>query len=123
MKTRILIVDDQGELRKLVRMTLEYADYELHEAENGARALELLEVVRPGLVVLDVMMPGGLDGFQVCEIIKSRPETRKTRVLMLSARGQKTDLEQGQRAGADAYLVKPFSPLELIDKVERLLGN
>lgn len=123
MKTRILIVDDQGELRKLVRMTLEYADYELHEAENGARALELLEVVRPELVVLDVMMPGGLDGFQVCEIIKSRPEARKTRVLMLSARGQKTDLEQGRRAGADAYLVKPFSPLELIDKVEKLLGN
>ena len=122
MKARILIVDDQGELRKLVRMTLEYADYELHEAENGARALELVKSVQPALVVLDVMMPGGMDGLEVCEIIKARAESRKTRVLMLSAKGQLTDLEAGRRAGADGYLVKPFSPLELIEKVERLLA-
>ena len=123
MNTRILIVDDQDELRKLVRMTLEYADYVLYEAENGARALELLKAVQPQLVVLDAMMPGGLDGFQVCEIIKSSPETCNIQVLMLSAKGQKSDLEQGQRVGADAYLVKPFSPLELIDKVESLLAT
>ena len=123
MKARILIVDDQGELRKLVRMTLEYADYELHEAENGARALELVGSVRPTLVVLDVMMPGGMDGLEVCEIIKARPETRNTKVLILSARGQFADLEAGRHAGADGYLVKPFSPLELIEKAERLLAG
>ena len=123
MKARILIVDDQGELRKLVRMTLEYANYELHEAENGARALELVGSVRPTLVVLDVMMPGGMDGLEVCEIIKARPETRNTKVLILSARGQLADLEAGRRAGADGYLVKPFSPLELIEKAEHLLAG
>lgn len=123
MKTRILIVDDQGELRQLVRMTLEYADYELHEAENGVRALELMPSVCPTLVVLDVMMPGGMDGLKVCEIIKAKPETRNTQVLILSARGQLADLDAGRRAGADGYLVKPFSPLELIEKVERLLAN
>lgn len=123
MNARILIVDDHSELRKLVRMTLAYTDYELHEAGNGARALELLKAVQPDLVVLDVMMPGGLNGFQICEIIKSSAETRATRVLMLSANGQKTDLEQGRLVGADAYLVKPFSPLELIDQVEKLLAG
>ena len=110
-------------MRKLVRMTLEYEDYELHEAENGARALELVESVQPGLVVLDVMMPGGMDGLKVCEIIKAKSETRRTKVLILSARGQFADLEAGRCAGADGYLVKPFSPLELIEKVERLLAG
>lgn len=123
MRKRILIVDDQDELRKLVRMTLEYADYELYEAENGTQALESLAVVQPELVVLDVMMPGRLDGFQVCESIKSHPDTKNIWVLMLSAKSQKTDLEMGRHAGADAYLVKPFSPLELINKVEMLLAS
>jgi CheY-like chemotaxis protein len=66
-KKNILIVDDQGELRKLIRMTLDFGDYELHEAEDGQRALELAKASQPDLVVLDVMMPGEFDGYQVCE--------------------------------------------------------
>jgi DNA-binding response OmpR family regulator len=120
-KKIILIVDDQGELRKLVRMTLEFGDYELHEAENGQRALELSKVIQPDLVILDVMMPGDINGYQVCEKLKQGQNKKVPYVLLLTARGQKSDIEVGERVGADNYLVKPFSPLELIDNVKRAL--
>ena len=120
-KKIILIVDDQGELRKLVRMTLEFGDYELHEAENGQRALELSKVIQPDLVILDVMMPGDINGYQVCEKLKQVQNGRVPYVLLLTARGQKSDVEEGERVGADNYLVKPFSPLELIDNVKKAL--
>lgn len=120
-RKKILIVDDQGELRMLVRMTLEFGDYELHEADDGVRALELVESINPDLVILDVMMPGELNGYQVCERIKQGKKSGATRVLMLTARGQKSDIETGESVGADNYLVKPFSPLELIEVVQKEL--
>jgi two-component system phosphate regulon response regulator PhoB len=120
-KKIILIVDDQGELRKLVRMTLEFGDYELHEAENGQRALELSKVIQPDLVILDVMMPGDINGYQVCEKLKQGQNEKVPYVLLLTARGQKSDVEEGEKVGADNYLVKPFSPLELIDNVKNAL--
>jgi len=120
MGKRILIVDDHAELRKLVRLTLDCDVYELYEAENGTRALELIDAVRPEVVILDVMMPGALDGYQVCERIKTDPQLAATGVVLLTARGQQGDLEEGKRVKADAYLVKPFSPLALMDLVEKL---
>lgn len=122
-KKRILIVDDQGELRKLVRMTLDFGDYELHEAENGKRALELTKVLQPDLIILDVMMPGEFDGFQVCEKLQQDSIEKIPYVILLTARGQITDIEEGIRVGADDYLVKPFSPLELIDHVNNALSS
>lgn len=121
-KKRILIVDDQGELRKLVRMTLDFGDYELHEAEDGQRALELANVIQPDLVILDVMMPGEVDGYQVCEKLKKYTSGIIPYVVLLTARGQQSDLEEGKRVGADSYLVKPFSPLELIQNVNNALA-
>lgn len=118
MSTRILIVDDHGDLRKLVRLTLDLGEYELHEAEGGMRALELMDVVRPDVMILDVMMPGELNGIQVCEQIKSAEATRHIKVFLLSAKGQQTDIDVGLAAGADGYLVKPFSPLQLIETVD-----
>ena len=121
---RILIVEDQPDIRKLIRMTLEFGHYEIHEAENGQEGWARAQGLRPDLVLLDVMMPGELDGFQVCEKVKSDPTLgRATAVVMLTARGQKTDLEHGTRSGADGYLTKPFSPLELVDKVDELLAR
>ena len=122
-KKEVLIVDDHAELRKLVRMTLEYDDYAIAEADSGDRALERLGKSRPDVVILDVMMPGKLDGYQVCERIKSDSALSGTHVVLLTARGQKADIERGRQAGADSYLVKPFSPLELIETVERALAN
>lgn len=120
-KKIILIVDDQGELRKLVRMTLAYSDYELHEAEDGLSALALAKAIQPDLVILDVMMPGTFDGYQVCVMLKQGNHKKIPQVILLTARGQEADIKEGDRAGADFYLVKPFSPLELIKNVENAI--
>lgn len=118
---RILIVDDQPDLRELVRMTLEIDGHEVHEAADGASALQAVRQLAPQLVLLDVMMPGGMDGIAVCRTLRADPARRRTRIVMLSARGQKVDIEAGRAAGADAYLPKPFSPRQLLDVVSRLL--
>ncbi len=124
MKRNALIVDDQPDIRKLILMTMESEDFELHETDNGADALRLAQSMRPAVVLLDVMMPGSLDGYQVCEKIKANEDLRNTtKVILLTARGQRTDVERGQAAGCDAYLVKPFSPIELLDTVDRLVAR
>ncbi len=124
MKRKALIVDDQPDIRKLILMTMESEDFELHETDNGVDALRLAQSLRPSVVLLDVMMPGGLDGYQVCEKIKANELLREqTKVILLTARGQRTDVERGQAAGCDAYLVKPFSPIELLDTVDRLVAR
>lgn len=122
MAHSILIVDDQPDIRKLVRMTLELGDFVVHEAGDGAEALQQAGVLRPDLILLDVMMPGDLNGYQVCERIRNDPELAGIIIVMLTARGQPRDMEAGEAAGANGYLVKPFSPLDLIDQVEALLG-
>jgi DNA-binding response OmpR family regulator len=122
-KKRILIVDDQEELRRLIWLTLDFGEYELYEAENGERALELAKVIQPDLVILDVMMPGEIDGYQVCEKLKKDTREKNPYVMLLTARGQKADFAEGSRVAADTYLVKPFSPLQLIGNVKSALAN
>ncbi|MCY4756075.1 response regulator transcription factor [Pelomonas aquatica] len=117
---RVLIVEDQADIRKLIRMTLEFEAYEIHEATDGTAGLTLAQALRPDLMLLDVMMPGALDGLQVCQRIKSDPGLARIRIVLLTARGQARDRQAGAQAGADDYLVKPFSPLQLIDTIERL---
>ena len=121
MQHKALIVDDQPDIRKLIMLTMESEDFELHEADNGVDALHMARNLRPAVMLLDFMMPGGLDGYQVCEEIKMDPDLRNTMVILLTARGQRTDIERGQAVGCDAYLVKPFSPIELLDTVDRLV--
>ena len=123
MARKALIVDDQPDIRKLILMTMESEDFELHEADNGEDAWQVAQKLRPTIVLLDVMMPGGMDGYQVCEHIKSDPTLKGiTKVILLTARGQRTDIERGEAVGCDAYLVKPFSPIELLDTVDRLVA-
>jgi len=124
MKRKALVVDDQSDIRKLILLTMESEDFELHETDNGVDALRLAQSLKPAVVLLDVMMPGGLDGYHVCEKIKQDAELKNTtKVILLTARGQRTDMERGQEVGCDAYLVKPFSPIQLLDTVDRLVGN
>ena len=118
---RVLIVEDQADIRKLIRMTLEFEPYEIHEAANGTDGLRLAVEVQPDLMLLDVMMPGELDGLQVCARVRALPALQGTRVVLLTARGQTQDRDAGQEAGADEYLIKPFSPLQLIETIERLM--
>lgn len=112
-----LIVDDNWQLRELVKMTLSFSDFELHEAEDGQEALKLIKAIKPEVVLLDIMMPGELSGLDVCREIKADRDLSDIRVIILSAKGQKVDLEAGGHAGADAYFVKPFSPLSLLDSL------
>ncbi|NDY91975.1 response regulator transcription factor [Ideonella livida] len=120
---RILIVEDQPDIRKLIRMTLEFENYEIHEAADGAFGLRMASAIQPDLMLLDVMMPGELDGLQVCQRIKNDPALKSVKIVLLTARGQQKDREAGAAAGADEYLVKPFSPLQLIETLERLVDT
>jgi two-component system phosphate regulon response regulator PhoB len=119
---KILIVEDQPDIRKLIRMTLEFEQCEIHEASDGAFGLHMATGVLPDLILLDVMMPGELDGLQVCQRVRADPKLAHTKVVLLTARGQARDQEAGRLAGADSYLVKPFSPLQLIDTIDKLLA-
>ncbi|MBX3082628.1 MAG: response regulator [Anaerolineae bacterium] len=122
MKT-ILIVDDQPEVRELVCVTLEIGPYEMLTASNGDEALAMARKHHPDLILLDVQMPGGsLDGIGVCKALKRAPETSDITIIMLTAKGQDWDRQVGIEAGADDYFVKPFSPLNLMNKVEEVLA-
>ncbi len=118
---RVLIVEDQPDIRKLIRMTLEFEDYEIHEASDGAQGLVLALERRPDIALLDVMMPGTMDGLELCQRIKTEPALAHCKVVLLTARGQARDREAGRQRGADEYLIKPFSPLQLIETIGRLL--
>lgn len=119
---KILIVEDHADIARLIRMTLEFESHELHEAHDGSSGLHRARELRPDLILMDVMMPGEVDGLQACERIKRDPELAHTKVVLLTARGQQRDREAGLKAGADGYLVKPFSPLRLIEAVDQLLA-
>lgn len=117
---RVLIIEDQPDIRKLIRMTLGFENCEVHQASDGASGLRAAIELRPDFVLLDIMMPGAVDGLEVCRTIKSMPELALVKIVFLTARGQLRDIEAGHMVGADAYLIKPFSPLELIDTLKRL---
>jgi CheY-like chemotaxis protein len=117
---KILIVEDQIEVRELIEVTLEIGDYQILSAENGRQALELAQAEHPDIILLDIMMPGSVDGLEVCRRLKADPATADITIVMLSAKGQEVDIEAGRQAGADAYFAKPFSPIALIEKIEAI---
>ena len=118
MKKRILVVEDQADIRKLIRTTLEFEYYEIYEASDAAEALEAVKRLHPQLLLLDIMMPGGMNGLELCRLIKSDPSLGSPQVVMLSALSSSQDIQAGINAGADAYLIKPFSPRQLIVYVD-----
>lgn len=115
----ILVVDDQEDIRLLLQLTLAPLGWALHMAGDGHTALRLANELRPDCVILDVMMPGGLDGYAVCRALRADPATAHAYIVLLSARGQQRDVDEGRRAGADYYMLKPFSPVELLDILPR----
>jgi CheY-like chemotaxis protein len=110
---KVLIVDDHSDIRRLLSITLG-KEYEIMEAEDGVSALESIRRHRPQIVLLDVMMPGEMDGLQVLDAIKADPHNRDTLVAMVTARGQVADGDDARKRGADAYFIKPFSPLQVV---------
>jgi len=122
MKKKVLIVDDQTEVRELVNVSLQLGDYEVRDAKNGDEAVIKAKEFMPDLMLLDINMPGGsIDGYGVCERIKGNPETSKITVVMLSSNSREVDIEKGKKAGCNGYLTKPFSPFELMQEVEKYL--
>jgi CheY-like chemotaxis protein len=118
---RLLIVDDDAGLRALFRTTFEVVDVEVEEAANGMEALAAIERGRPDAVVLDVRMPG-MDGLELCRRIKADPALAGVAVVLLSASGEE-GRAGAQEVGADAFILKPFSPLELLNVVGRVTGG
>jgi DNA-binding response OmpR family regulator len=122
-RKRILIVEDQADLRKLVTLTLGATRYELLEAADAAQALEAVRGAPPDLVLLDVMLPGGMDGLEVCRRIKADARLDGTIVVMMTASDQAEQRARVRAAGADHYVAKPFSPRELRSLLESLLAE
>ena len=119
---KILIVDDEERVRRLIETTLDIGDFQIFQAKDGEEALKIAQEEKPALILLDIMMPG-MDGFEVCKRLKNNSETKGSYIIMLTAKGQKQDIEKGYTVGADDYFVKPFSPMELLNKVEQVLGG
>ncbi len=122
MPRRILAVDDEKHIVRLIQVNLERAGYQVVTAFDGPEALKKVESDRPDLIVLDVMMPK-MDGFEVLKRLQANPETREIPIIMLTAKAQDADVFRGWASGVSAYLTKPFNPLELITFVKRILSG
>jgi two-component system, OmpR family, phosphate regulon response regulator PhoB len=120
--TSVVVVDDDPDIRELVAMKLSNAGYRVSVEADGESGLATALSVEPDLVVLDWMMPG-LTGIEVCRALRDDPRTAATAVMLLTARAQEEDIETGFAAGADDYLVKPFSVRELATRVEAILSR
>ena len=117
---KILVVEDEPDIRKLVNYNLVQERYKVLEAEDGEQALKIVQRDKPNLVILDLMLPG-LSGLEVCKLLRERSETAKLPILMLTAKAGEADRVLGLEMGADDYLAKPFSPRELVARVRAIL--
>ena len=120
VKRSVLVVDDERDIRELVRFHLEQDGHAVVEAETGEEALRLAKAARPALVVLDVMLPGA-DGLDICRRLRADPATSAVPIVMLTAKAAEVDRILGLEMGADDYVVKPFSPRELVARVRAVL--
>src|SRR6266404_9937632 len=117
---KILVVEDEPDIRKLVQYNLTQERFSVLEAEDGEQALKLLQHEKPSLVILDLMLPG-LSGMELCKLLRQRSDTAKLPILMLTAKAGEADRIVGLEMGADDYLAKPFSPRELVARVRAIL--
>jgi len=117
---KILIAEDERDIRDLITFTLKFAGFEVFAVSNGEEAVEAAQKENPDLIILDGRMPK-LSGYEACEQIKSMDETKNIPVVFLSAKGQEAEIQAGLKVGAIEYLLKPFAPDDLIQRVNLLL--
>ena len=117
---RILIAEDERDIRELITFTLKFAGHEVFPTSNGEEAYQMATQIMPDLIVLDVRMPR-MTGYEVCEQIKSNGNTQNIPVVFLSAKGQESEVKMGMESGADEYILKPFSPEQLLERVRSIL--
>ncbi len=120
MKEKLLVVDDEYDLVTLIRYHLEKEGYKVIAAYNGEDALFLARKEKPELIILDLMLPG-IDGLEVCKKLKTNAELTNIAIVMLTAKGEESDVTAGLKLGADDYVKKPFSPKELVARVQAVL--
>jgi DNA-binding response OmpR family regulator len=122
MPKEILIVDDEPSIVVPVQFLMQQQGYTVLVAGDGHDALDMIYKYQPDLVLLDIMLPG-IDGYEVCEIVRLNPKLREVKIIFLTAKGREVEIAKGLALGADAYITKPFSNAELVTKVKMVLDN
>jgi len=120
LMAKILIAEDERDIRDLVAFTLRFAGHEVFAAANGEEAVELASKMNPDLILMDVRMPR-MTGYEACKVMKANPNLKDIPVVFLTARGQESEIQQGLDAGAEEYLLKPFAPDQLTNRVKAIL--
>ncbi|MCK4349838.1 MAG: response regulator [Candidatus Krumholzibacteria bacterium] len=120
-KGKILVVDDEINITQILQFSIGAEGYDVITAQNGEEAIDKARREQPDLIILDIMMPR-IDGYEACRILKANPLTKNIPVVLLTAKGQDIDKRLGQEVGAIDYIVKPFSPNKLIDRIHKLLS-
>ena len=122
-KTKVMVVDDEPDIVKIVKIAMELANFEVIEAFSGEDCLEKIgKGAKPAIILLDIMMPG-ISGYETCGKIRENKDFKDVKIVMLTAKGQKGDAEEGLKVGADDYIIKPFDPYELIEQVKEILDR
>lgn len=119
---KILIAEDERDIRDLVAFTLRFAGHEVFSASNGEEAVDMAPKVNPDLILMDVRMPR-MTGYEACKAMKANPDLKDIPVVFLSAKGQENEIQQGLDAGAEDYLLKPFAPDKLTESVKTILAK
>ena len=119
---KILIAEDERDIRDLVAFTLRFAGHEVFAASNGEEAVEMAPKVNPDLILMDVRMPR-MTGYEACKVMKEDPNLKDIPVVFLSAKGQENEIQQGLDVGAEEYLLKPFAPDQLTAHVKTILAK
>ena len=119
---KILIAEDERDIRDLVAFTLRFAGHEVVAASNGEEAVQLAPKENPDLILMDVRMPR-MTGYDACRIIKAEPKLKDIPVVFLSAKGQESEIQTGLEVGAEEYLLKPFAPDQLTERVRAILAK
>ena len=122
MPKTVLIVDDEPNIVVPIEFLMEQNGYSVLVAGSGEEALEIIAKYEPDLVLLDIMLPG-VDGYEVCEIIRLNPEWQHMKVIFLTAKGRDVDVAKGMVLGADAYIIIPFSNIDILENVRKLLDD
>lgn len=122
MAKKVLVADDEAHILNILKFNIARAGYEVITAVNGAEAVERIREQRPDLILCDVMMPLKT-GFEACAEVKGDPQLSSIPFILLTAKGQRADEEQGRDMGADAYLTKPFSPRMILQKIKEMIGE
>jgi DNA-binding response OmpR family regulator len=120
--TKILVAEDEPDIRELITFTLQFAGFEIVTVANGVELVEQAPQIKPDIIVSDVRMPK-MTGYEACKVLKEKPETASIPFLFLSAKGQEEEVKTGLAAGGDDYILKPFSPDELVFRIKQMMAK